>query len=176
LMRGVTMSSGMPPEYGLAPPLHEVPRSPKWPWVLLLIVALLAVGGVAVGPRVVEAVRRQLSEESAEDAVMSVRAQPSPVTAPGVARKTVVFEVTGTGKAFNITATVGSTVRNPMNVPLPWTQTIEVPAGEPSASVMLVVVAGPDGAEVHGKYTIDGSTVREGKASGPYGVLTITDS
>jgi hypothetical protein len=31
------------------------------------------------------------------------------------------------------------------------------------------------GAEVHGKYTIDGTTVREGKASGPYGVLTITD-
>ncbi|WP_143467208.1 MmpS family transport accessory protein [Lentzea kentuckyensis] len=169
------MSSGMPPEYGLAPPLHEVPRAPKWPWVLFLIVALLAVGGAVYGPRVVDAVQRQLSE-SAEDPVLSVRPQPSPPTAPGAAKKSVVFEVTGTGKAFTITATVGSSVQNPMNVPLPWTHTIEVPAGEPSASVMLVVVAGPDGAEVHGKYTIDGRTVREGKASGPYGVLTITDS
>jgi hypothetical protein len=87
-----------------------------------------------------------------------------------------VFEVTGTGKAFNVTATVGATVHNEMGVTLPWTRTVEVPADAPSASVMLVVVAGPDGAEVHGRYTIDGTTVREGKASGPYGVLTITDS
>lgn len=170
------MSSGMPPEYGLAPPMHEVPRSPKWPWVLLLIVALLAVGGVAYGPRVVEAMRRQFSEESAVDPVLSVRPQPSPATSPGVATKAVVFEVTGTGKAFNITATVGASVQNESNVTLPWTRTVEVPAGPASESVMLVVVAGPDGAEVHGKYTIDGRTVREGKASGPYGVLTITDS
>ncbi|SDP98907.1 hypothetical protein [Lentzea jiangxiensis] len=42
--------------------------------------------------------------------------------------------------------------------------------------LMLVVVAGPDGAEVHGGYTVDGVVVRTGSASGPYGVLTITDS
>jgi hypothetical protein len=152
--------------------MHELPRSPKWPWVLLLIVALLAVGGVVYGPRVVDAVRR-------EDPVMSVRPAPSPPasSAPSApAKRVVVFEVTGTGTAFNITATVGASVQTESGVPLPWTRTVEVPAGPAAESVMLVVVAGPDGAEVHGKCTIDGTTVREGKASGPYGVLTITDS
>jgi hypothetical protein len=160
-----------PPQYGLAPPMHEVPKSPKWPWVLLLIAALLAVGGVVYGPRVVEAVR-----EAARPVVDEAPPSERPVPSPAPAKRTVVFEVTGTGKAFTITTTVGATVHNEMSVTLPWTRTVEVPADAPPASVMLVVVAGPDGAEVHGRYTIDGTTVREGKASGPYGVLTITDS
>jgi hypothetical protein len=163
--------SQQPPQYGLAPPMHEIPKSPKGPWVLLLIVALLAVGGVVYGPRVVEAVR-EAARPVADEAPPSERPTPSPVPA----KRTVVFEVTGAGKAFTITTTVGATVHNEMSVTLPWTRTVEVPADAPSASVMLVVVAGPDGAEVHGRCTIDGTTVREGKASGPYGVLTITDS
>jgi hypothetical protein len=62
------------------------------------------------------------------------------------------------------------------NVTLPWTRTVEVPADPASGSVALVVLAGAEGAEAHGRYTIDGTTVREGTASGPYGVLTITGS
>ena len=166
--------SQLPPEYGVAPPLHEMPRSPKWPWVLLLIIALVAVSAAVFGPRVVDAARdaaRSVTEETEPGP------PPPPVLPPPApAKRTVVFEVTGTGTAFNITATVGTSVQNLPNVPLPWSRTVEVPADELSKSVMLVVVAGPDGAEVRGKYTIDGTTVREGKASGPYGVLTITDS
>ncbi|WP_434442408.1 MmpS family transport accessory protein [Lentzea sp. E54] len=162
------MSSGMPAEYGVAPPMHETPPSPKWPWVLLLVVALLAVGGVVYGPRLVEPVR-EAAQPVAEEP------PPPPPVNPAPATRVVVFEVTGTGKAFTITATAGASIQNEMSVTLPWTRTVEVPADEPR-SVMLVVVAGPDGAEVHGKYTIDGTTVREGRASGPYGVLTITDS
>ncbi|MCX2954082.1 MmpS family transport accessory protein [Lentzea sp. NEAU-D7] len=161
-----------PPEYGVAPPLHdEVRRTRKGPWIFLLLVALLAVGGVMYGPGAVDAVR---------DAVQRTEPEPEPVVLPeppaAPAERVVVFEVTGTGKAFNITATVGASIHNEAGVTLPWTRTVEVPAGPTSESVMLVVVAGPDGAEVRGKYTIDGVTVREGKASGPYGVLTITDS
>ncbi|RAS71422.1 MmpS family membrane protein [Lentzea atacamensis] len=163
--------SQLPPEYGVAPPMHEMPRSPKWPWVLLLVVALLAVGGAVYGPRVVDAMSAQ--EPGPPPPPQPPRVLPPP---PPTAKQVVVFEVNGSGKALTVTATVGSTVQNDMNVTLPWTRTVEVPADEPSASVVLVVVAGPDGAEVHGKYTIDGRTVREGWASGPYGVLTITDS
>ena len=158
--------SHQPVEYGIAPPLHETPRSPKWPWVLLLVAVLLTVGGLAFGNHVASMLERTFGGTTG---VVNSAEPPAPVT------RTVVFEVTGSGKAFSVTATVGATVQNESNVTLPWTHTVEVPAGGPSASVMLVVVAGADGAEVHGKYTIDGTTVREGKASGPYGVLTITD-
>lgn len=163
------MSSGMPPEYGLAPPLHEVPRTPKWPWVLLVIVGLVVGGAVVFGPRLTEVGRQEVP-------LVSAAPSESPAPAPAPATRVVVFEVTGTGTAFNITATVGTSVHNQSAVALPWTRTVEVPADALSKSVMLVVVAGPDGAEVHGKYTIDGQTVRDGKASGPYGVLTLTDS
>ncbi|NKE62549.1 hypothetical protein FXN61_39800 [Lentzea sp. PSKA42] len=162
--------SQLPPEYGVAPPMHEMPRSPKWPWVLLLIVALLTVGGVVYGPKV------NIGGMAPEESTGVASQEPVSSPPPKPATRTVVFEVTGTGKAFNITATVGASVQNESNVTLPWTKTVEVPSGETAKSVMLVVVAGPDGAEVHGKYTVDGTTVREGKASGPYGVLTITDS
>jgi hypothetical protein len=166
--------SQQPPEYGLAPPLHEMPKSPKGPWVLLLVLALVGVGAVVLGPRVVEAVRE--TARSVTEGEPTASPSVLPISSPAPAKRTVVFEVTGTGKAFTITTTVGATVHNEMSVTLPWTRTVEVPADTPSASVMLVVVAGPDGAEVHGRCTIDGTTVREGKASGPYGVLTITDS
>jgi hypothetical protein len=163
--------SQQPHEYGVAPPLHEMPRSPKWPWVLLLVAVLLVVGGLAFGNHVSSMLERTFAEQPETPGPPPPPASSSP--APG--KRTVVFEVTGTGTAFNVTAAVGATEHTQSGVPLPWTKTIEVPA-EAVKSVLLVVVAGPDGAEVHGKYTIDGVTVREGKASGPYGVLTITDS
>ncbi|MET9633733.1 MmpS family transport accessory protein [Lentzea sp. NPDC006480] len=155
-----------PVEYGIAPPLHEPPRSPKWPWVMLLVVVLLVGGVLTFGRHVEDQLRRTF------DPVETTTVAPEP---PVPATRVVVFEVAGTGTAFNITATVGATVFNQASVPLPWTKTVEVPADAAAESVMLVVVAGADGAEVHGKYTVDGKTVREGKASGPYGVLTITD-
>lgn len=162
--------SHQPPEYGIAPPLHEPARSPKWPWLLLLITVPVVVGGLAFGNHVMYKLEGLSGPSSGQVMVPSQSPSPAP------AKRTVVFEVTGTGKAFNVTATVGASIHNEASVTLPWTRTVEVPAGRASESVMLVVVAGPDGAEVHGKYTIDGATVREGKASGPYGVLTITDS
>jgi hypothetical protein len=162
--------SHQPPEYGIAPPLHEPPRSPKWPWALLLITVLVVAGALAFGSHVTTMLERTFSPSTGTGVSLE------PVESPAPATRTVVFEVTGTGKAFNVTATVGATIHNEASVTLPWTRTVEVPAGAASESVMLVVVAGPDGAEVRGKYTIDGTTVREGKASGPYGVLTITDS
>ncbi len=170
----MSLPHGTPPEYGVAPPMHEVEKSPRWPWILLLILALLGVGTVMYGNRVLDAVGGAVDDPT--EATYSATAQSSPQPEPGTpAKRVVVFEVTGTGTAFNITATVGASVQNESSVRLPWTRTVEVPADEISRSVMLVVVAGADGAEVNGRYTVDGTTVREGKASGPYGVLTITD-
>ncbi|MEU3651107.1 MmpS family transport accessory protein [Lentzea sp. NPDC034063] len=162
--------SHQPPEFGIAPPLHEPPRTSKWPWVLLLVTVLVVLGALTFGNHVTTMLERTFSSPT------SAAVPLEPVESPAPETRTVVFEVTGTGKAFNVTATVGATIHNEASVTLPWTRTVEVPAGPAAESVMLVVVAGPDGAEVHGKYTIDGTTVREGKASGPYGVLTITDS
>ncbi|WP_439659977.1 hypothetical protein ACSHWB_47730 [Lentzea sp. HUAS TT2] len=169
--------SHQPPQYGVAPPLHEPPRTSKWPWVLLLVTVLVVVGSLAFGNHVTTMLKQTFSSSTGVAPEPGppppvVQAEPPPV--PG--KRTVVFEVTGVGKAFNVTATVGASIRNEANVTLPWTYAVDVPAEPAPVSVMLVVVAGPDGAEVHGKYSIGGETVREGKASGPYGVLTITDS
>ncbi|MFI6095283.1 hypothetical protein ACIA8G_07025 [Lentzea sp. NPDC051213] len=162
--------SQLPPEYGVAQPLYEPPRSPKWPWVLVLISALIIAGATLFGASLVGTLRQMGGGEATTvESLAPVTSSVAPAT------RVVVFEVTGTGPAFNITATVGTSVQNEASVRLPWSRTVEVPADELSKSVLLVVVAGPDGAEVHGKYTIDGTTVREGKASGPYGVLTLTD-
>lgn len=164
-----------PPEFGIAPPLHEPPRSSKWPWVVLLVVVVLAAGALSYGGEVADALRRTFAPAQAVQEPPPPPPQPVvPPPPPASAKQVVVFEVTGSGKAFTVTATVGTAVQNETNVTLPWSRTVEMPADE--ASVMLVVVAGPDGAEVHGRYTINGTTVREGKASGPYGVLTITGS
>ncbi|HUQ60270.1 hypothetical protein [Lentzea sp.] len=162
------MSHQHKPEYGLAPPLHEVQKTPKGPWIVFLVVALLAVGGVTYGPRAVEAVRAAVRPAAVEEP------PPAPVAKDPDMRR-VAFEVTGVGKAFTITTTAGASVKSETSVTLPWFHFAEIPVGAPD-TVMLVVVAGPEGNEVHGKYTIDGTTVRTGSAHGPYGVLTITDS
>ncbi|MFD4644394.1 hypothetical protein ACFWN2_44300 [Lentzea sp. NPDC058436] len=156
-----------PIEFGIAPPLHEPPKSSRWPWVVALVAVPLVLGALAFGNHV-----QNLLERTYGPIEPQVMSSEPPVPSTPV----VVFEVTGTGKAFSVTATAGTSVHTEQDVTLPWTRTVEVPAGAPAKPVVLVVVAGPDGAEVHGKYTIDGTTVREGKASGPYGVLTITDS
>ncbi|MDX8036412.1 MmpS family transport accessory protein [Lentzea sp. BCCO 10_0856] len=162
--------SQQPHEYGVAPPLHEVRKTRKGPWIFFLVIALLALGAAIYGGQAISALNESIDNGTAPGRYTEPPPPPVPPT------RVVVFEVTGSGKAFNVTATVGATVHNESSVALPWTRTVEVPADPASESVMLVVVAGPDGAEVHGKYTINGVTVREGKASGPYGVLTITDS
>ena len=168
-----------PIEFGIAPPLYEPPKSPKWPWVMLLVVVVLVGGALTFGKYVENQLRQTLThpEGMLTSSEPPVTSDP-PVTSEPPATRVVVFEVAGTGTAFNITATVGASVFNQASVPLPWTKTVEVPADAATRPVMLVVVAGADGAEVHGKYevrTVDGTTVREGRASGPYGVLTITD-
>ncbi|MFD9705474.1 hypothetical protein [Lentzea sp. NPDC059081] len=148
------------PRYGLAPPLHEVRRR-RWrfPWIFFLVAALLVAVAVPWGVRGTSALTESIGRHH----------EPAP---PGLA---VAFEVTGVGKVFSITATAGSSVRTEADVTLPWTYSADVSLDRP-ATVKLVVVGGPDGNEVHGRYTVDGSTVRAGSASGPYGVLTITDS
>ncbi len=160
--------SQQPPEYGLAPSLHEVSRTRKGPWILFLVVALVAIGGALYGGRAVSALR-----ESVNGTAPSSYREPPPPPDPDM--RVVVFEVTGLGKAFTITATAGASIKNETAVTLPWRHIVQVPVDAPK-TVMLVAVAGPDGTEVHGRYTIDGTVVRMGSASGPYGVLTITDS
>jgi Mycobacterium membrane protein len=162
--------SQQPPEYGIAPPMHEMPKSPKWPWILLVIVAALTVGGMVYGPSVMS-----IGGLPTTEAASVISQEPVSSAPPKPATRTVVFEVTGTGTASSITATAGASVQHESNVSLPWTRTVEMRADRLSEFVTLIVVAGADGAEVRGRYTIDGTTVREGKASGPYGVLTITD-
>src|SRR5687768_10862938 len=123
-----------PIEFGIAPPLHgSPPEAKKWQWALFVIVVLLGVGGLAFGVHVTNQLRQTYD----------------PIE--GTAMQIVDFEVTGTGTASTITATVGTTVQTESNVALPWTRTIQVPPG--GLSVKLAVVAGQDGAEVHGKFT-----------------------
>ncbi|MGJ6123241.1 MmpS family transport accessory protein [Mycolicibacterium sp. Y3] len=176
-----------PPPGGPTPP--EGPRTPRWLWVVAAI-AIIVVLGLVIALVIVNSSQQDtvvapvpsLSEPAATPTPSTTR-RPSTTstTAPSLAplpstsapttsgtepgvTETVVYNVSGTGRAINITyVDTGGVLQTEFNVMLPWSKQVDLakPA-KGSASVSIINV----GREVSCSISIDGAQVQQRSGSG----------
>jgi hypothetical protein len=162
------------------------PKSPRWLWVVATVAVLLVVGLV-----IALVVANSSKQETVvapppmpEPSTTTTRTPPTttptlrplppivpvPTTTPPSesatpgATQTVVYEVSGNGRAINITyVDTGSLLQTEFNVVLPWRKEVELPSpAEDSASLTIVNV----GREVTCAVTIDGVQVEANTGNG----------
>lgn len=177
-----------PPPGGPTPP--EGPRTPRWLWVVAAI-AVVVVLGLVIALVIVNSSQQDtvvapvpsLTEPSATSSTPTTTRRPTatttapsampapsttttpttPGTEPG-ATDTVVYNVTGSGRAINITyVDSGGVLQTEFNVLLPWSKQVDLarPA-KGSASVSIINV----GREVSCSISIDGAQVQQRSGSG----------
>ena len=171
---------GEPPQ-----PPPQPPKSPRWLW-LVAAIAVLTVVGLVIALVIVNSSRQQtvvaplpsMPEPSSTTPTPTPTTTqrtlppiiPAPTTAPPTesatpgATETVTYEVTGDGRAINITyVDTGSLLQTEFNVMLPWSKEVELPdpAAE-SASVTVINV----GREVTCTVTVNGAVVQQRTGSG----------
>ena len=171
---------GEPPQ-----PPPEPPKSPRWLW-WVAAVAVLTVVGLVIALVIVNSSRQQtvvaplpsMPEPSSTTPTPTPTTTrrtlppiiPAPTTAPPTesatpgATETVTYEVTGDGRAINITyVDTGSVLQTEFNVMLPWSKEVELPdpAAE-SASVTVINV----GREVTCTVSVNGAVVQQRTGSG----------
>ena len=171
---------GEPPQ-----PPPEPPKSPRWLW-WVAAVAVLTVVGLVIALVIVNSSRQQtvvaplpsMPEPSSTTPTPTPTTTrrtvppiiPAPTTAPPTesatpgATETVTYEVTGDGRAINITyVDTGSLLQTEFNVMLPWSKEVELPdpAAE-SASVTVINV----GREVTCTVSVNGAVVQQRTGSG----------
>ncbi|GAB3145456.1 hypothetical protein GCM10027258_36000 [Amycolatopsis stemonae] len=90
--------------------------------------------------------------------------------APAAAKHTVVYKVTGTGKAGNITYTTDgmTTTSQESHVKLPWEKTIELP-GDQALQFVSILAQGSGSGSIKVTIEVDGKVFKEATAQG-YGV------
>jgi Mycobacterium membrane protein len=174
---------GQPPQQ---PPPPEGPKSPRWLWVVAGI-SILTVIGLVIALVIVNSSRQDtvfaplpsLSEPSFTAPTPTTTSRtPTPIiplptlpntpsttgpTTPG-ATETVVYDVSGDGRAINITyVDSGGVLQTEFNVMLPWSKEVELaqPA-EDSASVSIINV----GREVTCSITVNGVQVQQRTGAG----------
>lgn len=174
---------GPPPD---EPPPEE-PSTPRWLWVLSGV-AVVTVVGLVVALVIVNVNRSRQETVVAPPSMQEPRfTAPSPTTTrrptvpvvppptvpstpprttttnPGVT-ETVVYDVTGTGRAINITyVDSGGLLQTEFNVLLPWSKQVELskPA-EGSASISIINV----GPEVSCSISVNGAMVQQRTGAG----------
>jgi hypothetical protein len=174
---------GEPPQ-----PPPEGPNSPRWLWVLAAI-AVLAVIGLVIALVIVNSSEQQtvvaplpsLSEPSPTLPTPTTSPAPLPVfplptlpstppttgstgpSTPG-ATDTVTYNVSGDGRAINITyVDTGGVLQTEFNVMLPWSKQVQLaqPAKD-SASISIINV----GREVSCSITVNGVQVQQRTGAG----------
>jgi hypothetical protein len=168
------------------PPPPQGPKSPRWLWVVAGIAVLMVIG-LVIAMVIVNSSRQQtvvaplpsMTEPSFTTPTPTTTSRvPIPVfplptlpstpstTSPSTpgATETVEYEVSGDGRAINITyVDTGGVLQTEFNVMLPWNKTVELaqPA-EDSASVSIINV----GREVNCSITVNGVQVQQRSGAG----------
>jgi len=147
-------------------------KKKRWPWIVVGVVALLFVIGIATGggkPGTGDAATGvPAGNEVSSSAAPAAEQQPAAKAA--ATERTVIYKVTGTGKASSLTYTTdGMTSTNQeADVKLPWTKTLKLPAGEAFQMVSLMAQGSGKG-ELKAAIEVDGTLFKEASAQG-YGI------
>lgn len=166
-----------PPQYTQAPQ-YAPPQPPKKKSKAKLILGILGGFVALVIIAAIVSPSRPAGTTATPTLTQPAATQPAVQQPAAPAKIVVVYEVTGAGKAQSITyVTDGMTsTQQEQNVALPWTKTIELPAGKALQMVSLFAQAGEGTPEISAKITADGKLVKDGKSSGLYSVVTINDN
>lgn len=186
-------STGQYGQYGSQYPPGEPPeppserKSPLWLWIVAAV-AVLTVVGLVIALVIANSSRQQTVVAPVPSMPEPSTSMPSPTTtsrtptvpvlplpslpttppttdttAPGQTQ-TVVYDVTGDGRAINITyVDSGGLLQTEFNVMLPWSKEVQLASpAKNSASISIINV----GREVNCSITIDGATVQQNTGAG----------
>ena len=177
-------AGGQPPQ----PPEPEGPKSPRWLWIVAGL-AILTVIGLVIALVIVNSSKQETVVAPLPSLPEPTSTRPSPTTTrptipvfplptqpstpsttgpstPGTpgATETVVYDVSGDGRAINITyVDTGGVLQTEFNVMLPWSKQVDLaqPA-ENSASVSIINV----GREVSCTISVNGVQVNQRTGAG----------
>ncbi len=183
-----TQTQYQAPGEGPAEPPPDPPKSPRWLWLLAggavvlvigMVVALVLVNGspdedtvVAPLPPIPDSTSSATptpttsrAPTTPSTAAPTIPAPPgSPTTTETGPTQTVVYRVTGAGRAISITyVDTGGILQMEFNVVLPWSK--EVRLGPPASDVASVTILNV-GREVNCTVSVDGTQVRKRSGSG----------
>jgi Mycobacterium membrane protein len=179
---GAQYPPGEPPE----PPPPEGPKSPRWLWLAAGISVLMVIG-LVIALVIVNSSRQQTVVAPLPSMTEPSFTTPTPTTSPRPtipvfplptlpsppsttspstpgATETVVYDVSGDGRAISITyVDTGGVLQTEFNVMLPWSKEVELaqPAKD-SASVSIINV----GREVNCSITVNGIQVQQHSGAG----------
>jgi Mycobacterium membrane protein len=178
-------AGGGPPQ----PPEPEGPKSPRWLWIVAAV-AILTVIGLVIALVIVNSSQQDTVVAPLPSLPEPTSTRPTPSTSPRPtipvfplptlpstpsttgpstpgtpgATETVVYDVSGDGRAINITyVDTGGVLQTEFNVMLPWSKEVELaqPA-EDSASVSIINV----GREVSCSISVNGVPVQQRTGAG----------
>jgi hypothetical protein len=163
------------------------PKSPRWLWVAAAVAVLLVVGLVIAlvvvnsgkqdtvvapppMPEPTSTTSRTPSTTTTLRPLPPVVPVPTPTTtppstsaAPG-ATESVVYQVTGTGRAINITyVDTGRVLQTEFNVVLPWSKQVQLPSPANDSASVTIINVGP---QVSCSVTVNGVQVQSNTGSG----------
>jgi hypothetical protein len=185
-------ATGQYNQYGSQYPPGEPPeppngsKSPLWLWIVAAV-AVLTVIGLVIALVIVNSSRQQtvvapvpsMPEPSTSMPAPTTTRVPtipvvplpsSPTTPPTTGTttpgqtQTVVYDVTGDGRAINITyVDTGGLLQTEFNVMLPWSKQVQLAAPAKNSASISIINVGP---EVNCSITIDGVSVQQNTGSG----------
>ena len=180
---------GQYPPAGPGEPPPDEPNSPRWLWVLAatavltvigLIIALVVVYDNSSRQETVVAPPPSLSEPSSPTRTPTTTSRtpstpviplptvpsvpPTTGTTPAGPTETVVYNVSGDGRAINITyVDNGGLLQTEFNVLLPWSKEVQLPEpANSSASISIINV----GREVNCSISVNGVTLEQRTGAG----------